>query len=106
MMHKKQDPEEKDWEYGDAWKRGAPEEAGPAEDVQYVEILRGDIGRGFDDTFMLDLISYLGASGIRATYDSIAIGLEMGIGATKTYVLKVEVGREEEARKLLEEKLK
>ncbi len=101
---KKQGPDEEEWEYGDAWKEGPTGEAETPEEIQYVEILRGDTGMGFDDTFLLDLITYLGASGIRATYDSISVGLEMG--ATKTYVLKVELGKEEQARQLLREKLK
>ena len=51
---------------------------------------------------MLDLVGYLGSRGIRATYDSFSLGLEPA--AIKTYVLKVEEGREEDALKLLEEK--
>ncbi|MDA8098262.1 MAG: hypothetical protein M0042_01400 [Nitrospiraceae bacterium] len=88
-----------DWKYGDVWKRsdGAPEEE--SEDIDFVEVLRGDSGRGFDDSLMLEMIGYLGSEGIRATYDSFSLGLEPA--AIKTYVLKVEAGREEEALKLL-----
>jgi hypothetical protein len=93
--------DEKGWEYGDVWKEGTPDEhAGP--DVEYVEVLRGDTGRGFDDSVMLDLVAYLGSRGIRATFDSFSLGLEPA--AMKTYVLKVESGREAEALGYLKEK--
>lgn len=92
-----------DWEFGDAWKRGSPDAPEPAEQVRYTDILRGDTGRGFDDSLMLDLVGYLGSFGIRATYESFSFGIEPA--AIKTYVLKVEEGREEEAIGLLEEKL-
>lgn len=95
--------EEEGWEYGDVWKHGSPDENDSAHGIAYVEILRGDTGRGFDDSFMLDLVSFLGSRGIRATFDSFTLGLEPA--AIKTYVLKVEAGREEEAREHLEEKL-
>ncbi len=94
--------EKEEWKYGDVWKQGSPDESGPAEAVTFVEILRGDTGRGFDDSTMLDLISYLGSKGIRATFDSTSMGLEPA--AIKTYVLKVEAGKEEEAEKYLREK--
>lgn len=101
-----QGPEENrngdDWEFGDAWRSGSPEETDADQDVVYMEILRGDTGRGFDDSLMLDLVGYLGSRGIRATYDSFSLGLEPA--AIKTYVLKVEAGREREALQLLEEK--
>lgn len=102
MKHDKDDSEE-GWEYGDIWKQGTPEEAG-AEEVQFVEILRGDTGSGYDDSYLLDLVSYLGSRGVRATYDSFSLGLEPA--AIKTYVLKVETGKENEAVELLREKLK
>lgn len=92
------------WEYGDVWMQGSPDAAGPEDDVEYVEILRGDLGTGYDDSYLLDLVSYLGSRGIRATYDSYSIGLEFGAGAMKTYVLKVESGKEQEAREFLREK--
>jgi hypothetical protein len=92
------------WEYGDVWRQGTPDAAGSEEDVEYVEILRGDLGTGYDDSYLLDLVSYLGSRGIRATYDSYSIGLEFGVGAMKTYVLKVESGKELEARGFLREK--
>lgn len=102
-MEKRPDssPDE-EWEYGDEWKHGSPDDsAGPGE-VVFIDILRGDTGQGYDDSQLLDLVGYLGSRGIRATYDSFSLGLEPA--AIKTYVLKVEEGREEEALKLLEEK--
>jgi hypothetical protein len=51
---------------------------------------------------MIDLVGYLGSKGIRATYDSFSLGAE--VGAMKTYVLKVESGKEEEALAYLKEK--
>jgi hypothetical protein len=92
------------WEYGDVWKQGSPDAADSEDDVEYVEILRGDLGMGYDDSYLLDLVSYLGSRGIRATYDSYSIGLEFGVGAMKTYVLKVESGKEQEAGEFLREK--
>ncbi len=94
------DAGEEGWEYGDEWKQGSPD--GPAGDlVEYVEILRGDTGTGYDDSVMLDYIGYLGSKGIRATYDSFSVGAE--VGAMKTYVLMVESGREAEAFALLKD---
>ncbi len=92
---------ENGWEFGDVWKEGTPEDQAP-EDIEYVEVLRGDTGRGFDDSVMLDLVAYLGSRGIRATFDSFSLGLEPA--AMKTYVLKVESGREDEAMAYLKEK--
>ena len=90
------------WAFGDAWKEGSPDDPETAEDVRYTDILRGDTGRGFDDSLMLDLVGYLGSLGIRATYESFSLGMEPA--AMKTYVLMVEEGKEEEALRLLEEK--
>lgn len=103
-MKRDNDDKEEGWEYGDVWKQGTPEETGPAEDIQFLEILRGDTGSGYDDSYLLDLVSYLGSRGVRATYDSFSLGLEPA--AIKTYVLKVETGKENEAVALLREKLK
>ena len=91
-----------DWKYGDVWKQGAPDEAEDDNSVEYGEVLRGDTGRGFDDSVMLDLVAYLGSRGVRATFDSFSLGLEPA--AMKTYVLKVEAGREQDALNLLKEK--
>jgi hypothetical protein len=92
------------WQYGDIWKQGSPDAADTGPEVEYVELLRGDLGTGFDDSYLLDLVSYLGSMGIRATYDSYSVGLEFGLGAMKTYVLKVESGKEQEAREFLRNK--
>jgi hypothetical protein len=101
-MKRDDETDDKEWEFGDAWKQGAPDEE-PAEDVEFVEVLRTDTGRGYDDSALLDLVSYLGSRGIRATYDSFSLGLEPA--AIKTYVLKVESGREEDAIAYLKAKL-
>lgn len=98
----KTEPEEEGWEYGDVWKQGSPDEPVSEEGVSYVEILRGDTGTGYDDSSMMDLVGYLGSRGIRATFDSFSLGLEPA--AIKTYVLKVEAGKEEEALRFLKEK--
>ena len=104
-MHMKRENDDKDeegWEYGDVWKEGTPEAPAADEDVEYVEVLRGDTGRGFDDSVMMDLVAFLGSRGIRATVDSFSLGIEPA--AIKTYVLKVESGKEEEALEHLKEK--
>ncbi len=93
-----------EWEYGDVWKEGTPGKTEPAEDIEYVEILRGDTGTGYDDSTLIDLVGYLGSKGVRATYDSFSLAAE--VGAMKTYVLKVEAGKEEEATAYLKEKFK
>jgi hypothetical protein len=92
------------WEYGDEWKQGRPDQPVPDEDIQYLAILRGDTGMGYDDSSLLDLVAYLGSRGIRATYESFTVGMEPA--AIKTYVLKAESGKEDEAVRLLEEKFK
>ncbi len=94
--------DESGWDYGDAWKKGSAEEPEAEGDIEYVEVLRGDTGRGFDDSVMMDLVAYLGSRGVRATFDSFSLGLEPA--AIKTYVLKVEAGREDEAIAFLREK--
>jgi hypothetical protein len=104
MAGRKDETDDPGWEYGDVWKEGSPDDGLGSEDIQYVEVLRGDTGKGFDDSLLLDLAGFLGSRGIRATYDSFSLGLEPA--AIKTYVLKVEAGREEEALSLLEEKLR
>ncbi|MCK9418449.1 MAG: hypothetical protein M0R70_03605 [Nitrospirae bacterium] len=92
------------WEYGDVWKQGSPDQPTNGDDVEYVEILRTDVGAGYDDSYMLELVTYLGSYGIEATYDSFSLGVEGG--AIKTYVLKAESGKEEEAVRLINEKFK
>ncbi len=90
------------WEFGDVWKKGSADEDASGSEVEYVEVLRGDTGRGFDDSLMLDLVSYLGSRGIRATYDSFSLGMEPA--AIKTYVLRVEAGTEQAALGYLADK--
>ncbi len=104
MKRDNNDKDEEGWEFGDIWKQETPDETPAVNDVEFIEILRGDTGGGFDDSYMLDLVGYLGSRGIRATYDSFSAGLEMG--AIKTYALKVESGKVGEAIEYLTEKLK
>jgi hypothetical protein len=104
MKRNNENADEEGWEYGDVWKQGSPDEFASAEDIEYVEVLRGDTGSGYDDSLMLNLVAYLGSRGIRATYDSFSLGIEPA--AIKTYVLKVEAGQEEEAKGHLTEKFK
>jgi hypothetical protein len=102
MVEREKKDDDKDWEYGDVWKEDSPDEPAGGADVAFVDILRGDTGSGFDDSLMLDLVGYLGSRGIRATYDSFSLGLEPA--AIKTYVLKVEAGKEDEAIRYLAER--
>ena len=103
--HKDQNDNNEDgWEFGDIWKQGMPDAETPGEKIDFVEILRTDTGRGFDDSALLDLVGYLGSRGVRATYDSFSVGLEPA--AIKTYVLKVEADKVREAVEHLKEKLK
>jgi hypothetical protein len=104
MKRKNSNTDEDEWEYGDVWKDGSPDVPTRDDSVQYVEILRGDTGSGYDDSLMIDLVSYLGSWGIRATYDSFSLGMEPA--AIKNYVLKVEAGKEEEAKGRLTEKFR
>ncbi len=104
MMRDRNDTDDEGWEYGDVWKQGSPDEKTQEEDIEYVEILRGDTGTGYDDSYLIDLVGYLGSRGIRATYESFSLASE--VGAMKTYVLKVEAGKEEEAMVQLREKFK
>jgi hypothetical protein len=90
--------ETEEWEYGDAWKQGSPDEPVAEDDIEYVAILRGETGRGYNDTTMQDFIFYLGSNGIRAKYDSYPLD------QIQIYVLKVETGKVDEARELLREK--
>lgn len=97
------DADDAEWEFGDAWKQGSPDDRTPEEDIPYVEILRGDTGTGYDDSTMIELIGYLSSQGIRATYDAVPLAAEFG-GAIKTYVLKVEAEKADEAIRLLNQK--
>lgn len=98
MVERAKNGDDQDWEYGDAWKTGSPDDPVPEDAVEYIEVLRGDTGQGLSDTTMLEYVLYLGERGIAATFD--AFPLEQ----IKTYVLKVEAGKEAEAIRLLEEK--
>lgn len=100
---KKQQPDDADWEYGDVWKEGSPDQAAADTDIEYVEVLRSDSGKGFDDSLLIDLVVFLGSRGITATYESFSVGMEPA--AIKTYVLKAEAGRADEARELADRKL-
>lgn len=102
MTNERNDSDDEGWEYGDVWKQGSPDEKESEEKIDYVEILRTDTGRGYDDSAMIDLVGYLGSRGIRATYDSFSLGAE--VGAMKTYVLMVEEGKEAEALECLRNK--
>ncbi len=86
------------WKYGDIWKQDSLDESGPDQNREFVPILRGETGWGYDDTLMNDFVLYLGANGIRASYDSFPLD------QVNVYVLKVEVGKENEARKILKDK--
>lgn len=99
---RKEESEDRGWEYGDEWKKGTPDDKVSEEDVSYVEILRGDTGKGYDESYMAELIGYLGSKGIKATFDSFSVGLEGA--AFKTYSLLVERGKEDEAKKYIKEK--
>lgn len=101
--NRKEKTEDAEWEFGDAWKQGSPDDVTDEEQITYVEILRKDTGEGYDDSVMLDLVGYLSSRGVRATYDAVSIAFEFG-GAIKTYVLKVEAGKEEDAKAFLREK--
>jgi hypothetical protein len=103
MKQRDENSNDEEWEYGDVWKQGTPEGAVP-DDVDYVDLFRVDTGMGYDDTVMLDLVGYLGSRGIRATFDSFSMGLEPA--AIKTYVLKVEIGKVQEAKEYLDEKFR
>ena len=103
MAGPQRNDDDQGWEFGDVWRSGSPDDADSDGDVDYREVLRGDTGRGIDDSLMLDLVGYLGSRGIRATYDSFSLGMEPA--AIKTYVLKVEAGHEEEALELLKERM-
>lgn len=97
-LQRRDEADSEEWEYGDAWKQGSPDEPDVADDTEYVAILRGETGRGYNDTTMQDFIFYLGSRGIRAKYDSYPLE------QIQIYVLKVEAGREGEAREHLTEK--
>lgn len=98
MVKREMHDDDKDWGYGDAWKTGSPDDPVPEDATEYVEVLRGDTGKGLDDTTMMEYVLYLGEHDIKATFD--AYPLEQ----IKTYVLKVEAGKEGEAIRCLAER--
>ena len=101
MKRNDDDKDDEGWAYGDVWDKGTPDDGPEPDDaIEYVEVLRGDTGKGYSDTTMMEYILYLGAAGIQATFDAYPLR------EIKIYVLKVEAGREEEALSLLREKMK
>jgi hypothetical protein len=98
MVESEKKDEDKDWEFGDAWKTGSPDDLVPEDTTEYVEVLRGDTGKGLSDTTMLEYVLYLGERGIAATFESYPLEQMM------TYVLKVEAGKEDEAIRYLSER--
>ena len=99
MSENKKDKEEVDWEYGEVWKDGSPDDPVAPDAGEYVEVLRGDTGMGYNDTTMLEYVLFLGEHGIQATFDSYPLE------QIKIYVLRVEAGREAEALALLRKKM-
>ena len=100
MKRNDDNKDDEGWAYGDVWDQGTPDEPEPDAAIEYVEVLRGDTGKGYSDTTMMEYILYLGAAGIQATFDAYPLR------EIKIYVLKVEAGREEEAMSLLRDKMK
>jgi hypothetical protein len=94
-MKRDGDDDENGWDFGDAWKQSAPDAEASEEEIEYVEILRGDTGQGYDETRMLEYVMYLGSLGIEATFDAFPLR------EIKIYVLKVEAGRVDEAKEAL-----
>jgi hypothetical protein len=97
MPNDRQDSDD-EWEYGDVWKQGSPDDALPGEAADYVEVLRGDTGMGLDDTVMMEYVLFLGEHDIAATFESFPLE------QIKIYVLKAEAGKAAEAMKLLAER--
>jgi hypothetical protein len=89
---------EEDWEFGDVWKEGSPDDALAEEAEELVEVLRGDTGMGLDDTVMMEYVLMLGEHGIHATFESYPLE------QIKIYVLKAEAGKAREAARLLVER--
>jgi hypothetical protein len=99
MSENRKNKEDEDWEYGEVWKDGSPDDPVAADAGEYVEVLRGDTGMGYNDTTMLEYVLFLGEHVIKATFDSYPLE------QIKIYVLRVEAGREVEAFALLRKKM-
>jgi hypothetical protein len=99
VSESKKDKEDENWEYGEVWKDGSPDDPVADDPGEYVEVLRGDTGMGYSDTTMLDYVLFLGEHGIKATFDSYPLE------QINIYVLKAEAGREEEALELLRKRM-
>ncbi|MEK6743360.1 MAG: hypothetical protein AABZ15_07120 [Nitrospirota bacterium] len=99
MVERAKNGDDIDWEYGDAWKTGSPDDPVPGDATEYVEILRGDTGMGLSDTVMMEYVLFLGEHDIRATFESYPLE------QIKIYVLKAEEGKEEDAIRLLQKKV-
>ncbi len=99
MVERAKNGDDQDWEYGDAWKTGSPDDPVPEDATEYVEVLRGDTGMGLSDTVMMEYVLFLGEHGIRATFESYPLE------QIKIYVLKAEEGKEEDAIRLLQKKV-
>jgi hypothetical protein len=99
VSENRKDKEDEDWGYGEVWKDGSPDDPVAADASEYVEVLRGDTGMGYNDTTMLEYVLFLGEHGIKATFDSYPLE------QIKIYVLRVEAGREADAFALLRKKI-
>ena len=99
-MERDKKDDENGWAFGDEWKQPAPDAEEPGEDIEFVEILRGDTGQGYDETRMLEYVLFLGSLGIEATFDAYPMR------EIKIYVLKVDAERVDEAKEHLREKFK
>ena len=66
---------------------------------RFVEIFRCDMGQGYTDSDLLDMIGFLGSRGIHATYDVAYAAAE--VFTIKTYSLKVLPEEVEEAKDAL-----
>lgn len=91
-----QAPEEGGWSFGEEWKEGTPETAVPDEDTVFVELWRSR-GKTYTDADLVDLVGYLSSRGVRAIFDTYSIASH----PLRSYVLKVEVDKLEEAKTLL-----
>jgi hypothetical protein len=98
MFGREKDEAEDGWAFGDVWKDGSPDDEPAGDTADYVEVLRGDTGKGLDDTVMMEYVLYLGEHGIGATFESYPLE------QIKIYVLRAEASQADEARRLLQER--